>query len=126
LLNLGSFNLVVLGSRHTLIVHFAAKTSGLVAVSAMLRLLTIFRKGSFSTDYPISKLSKEAFAMAQKSRMLVTMPAEVQQWLRQYAEYNGGSLSGEVVRALREKMERAGVKDRPNRSRECSPDGASS
>lgn len=37
---------------------------------------------------------------------LVTIPVDVRKWLRDRATYNGGTQSGEVVRALREQMER--------------------
>jgi hypothetical protein len=39
-------------------------------------------------------------------RVLITMPPQVWQWLEQTALYNGSTLSGEAVRALRERMER--------------------
>jgi hypothetical protein len=40
------------------------------------------------------------------TRVLVTMPPDVRQWLEEAALYNGGTMSGETVRALRERMER--------------------
>jgi hypothetical protein len=40
------------------------------------------------------------------TRVLVTMPPDVRQWLEQTARYNGGTMSGEAVRALRERMRR--------------------
>ncbi len=49
--------------------------------------------------------------MAQKHRLLVTIPVDVRKWLRDRATYNSGTLSGEVVRALREQMER--LKSKP-------------
>ncbi len=49
--------------------------------------------------------------MAQKHRLLVTIPVDVRKWLRDRATYNGGRQSGEVVRALREQMER--LKSKP-------------
>ena len=39
-------------------------------------------------------------------RVLVTMPPQVRQWLEQTALYNGSTLSGEAVRAIRQCMER--------------------
>jgi hypothetical protein len=41
------------------------------------------------------------------------VPPDVRQWLEQTARYNGGTLSGEAVRALRERMEHEG-KHRPS------------
>jgi hypothetical protein len=40
------------------------------------------------------------------TRVLVTMPPDVRRWLEQTARYNGGTMSGEAVRALRERMQR--------------------
>jgi hypothetical protein len=45
-------------------------------------------------------------AAAGSKRVLVTMPPQVRQWLEQTALYNGSTLSGEAVRAIRERMER--------------------
>jgi hypothetical protein len=39
-------------------------------------------------------------------RVLVTIPVEVKDWLQERAKYHGGSLSAEVVRSARERMER--------------------
>ena len=49
--------------------------------------------------------------MTQNHRLLITIPADVRKWLRDRAIYNGGSQSSEVVRALREQMER--LKSKP-------------
>jgi hypothetical protein len=49
--------------------------------------------------------------MTQKHRLLITIPPEVRKWLQTNAKFNGGSQSGEVVRALREKMAR--IKSKP-------------
>jgi len=48
------------------------------------------------------------------SRVLVTLPPDVRQWLEESARYNGGTMSGEVVRSIRGRMEheRAAGKDR--------------
>jgi hypothetical protein len=40
------------------------------------------------------------------TRVLVTLPPDVRQWLEQTARYNGSTMSGEAVRALRERMRR--------------------
>jgi len=40
----------------------------------------------------------------QRKRLLVTLPDDVRKWLRTNAEFNGGTQSSEVVRALRERM----------------------
>jgi hypothetical protein len=45
-------------------------------------------------------------AAADSKRVLVTVPREVRQWLEETARYNGGTLSAEAVRAIRERMER--------------------
>jgi hypothetical protein len=42
------------------------------------------------------------------TRVLVTMPPDVRQWLERAALYNAGTMSSETVRALRERMEREG------------------
>jgi hypothetical protein len=46
-------------------------------------------------------------AATDSRRVLVTVPLEVRQWLEERARYNGGTLSAEVVRSIRERMERA-------------------
>jgi hypothetical protein len=43
-------------------------------------------------------------------RVLVTMPPQVRQWLEQTALYNGSTLSGEAVRAIRQCMEREPIR----------------
>jgi hypothetical protein len=43
-------------------------------------------------------------AQAQKARLLVTLPDDVRRWLRETSSFNGGSQSGEIVRALRMAM----------------------
>jgi hypothetical protein len=45
-------------------------------------------------------------AAAGSRRVLVTVPGEVREWLEQRARHNGGTLSGEVVRSIRERMQR--------------------
>ncbi len=52
---------------------------------------------------------------ADSKRVLVTIPVEVRDWLQERAKYHGGSLSGEIVRSARERMEKeraAAAKDR--------------
>jgi hypothetical protein len=39
-------------------------------------------------------------------RVLVTIPLEVKDWLQARAIYNGGTQSAEIVRSVRERMER--------------------
>ena len=46
-------------------------------------------------------------AETDSMRVRVTVPREVRQWLEETARYNGGTLSAEVVRSIRERMERA-------------------
>ena len=48
------------------------------------------------------------------SRILVTVPPDVRQWLEESAKFNGGTISGEAVRSMRERMSReaAGKRDR--------------
>jgi hypothetical protein len=48
----------------------------------------------------------QATAKRSRSRLLVTIPDEILRWLREHARYNGGSVSGEVVRAVRAEMAR--------------------
>jgi hypothetical protein len=55
-------------------------------------------------------------------RVLVTMPPQVRQWLEQTALYNGSTLSGEAVRAIRQCMEREPI--RPPQKRERRADAA--
>jgi hypothetical protein len=43
---------------------------------------------------------------ADSKRVLVTIPLEVKNWLHERAKYHGGSLSAEIVRSARERMER--------------------
>jgi hypothetical protein len=40
-------------------------------------------------------------ASVDKKRVLVSVPLDVQQWLEERAGYNGGTISGEVVRSMR-------------------------
>jgi hypothetical protein len=54
-------------------------------------------------------------AAADSKRVLVTVPPEVREWLEERAKYNGGTISAEAVRSIRERMEReraAAGKDR--------------
>jgi len=51
---------------------------------------------------------------ADSTRVLVTIPIDVRQWLEERARYNGATISAEAVRSMRERMEReAAKKDRP-------------
>jgi hypothetical protein len=43
------------------------------------------------------------------SRVLVTVPPDVRRWLEQTARYHGGTMSGEAVRCMRERMDREGA-----------------
>jgi hypothetical protein len=43
---------------------------------------------------------------ADSERILFTVPIDVAAWLRERAKYHGSSLSAEVVRSARERMER--------------------
>jgi hypothetical protein len=43
---------------------------------------------------------------ADSTRVLVTIPKDVRQWLDERAHYNGATLSAEVTRSLRDRMER--------------------
>jgi hypothetical protein len=45
-------------------------------------------------------------AAADSRRVLVTVPFDVREWLEERAKYHGGTLSAEVVRSARERMER--------------------
>ena len=38
-------------------------------------------------------------------RFLVTMPRDVRMWLQERAKYNGGSVSADIVRTARERMD---------------------
>jgi hypothetical protein len=40
------------------------------------------------------------------SRVLVTVPPDVRTWLEERARYNGGTMSAEAVRSMRERMDR--------------------
>jgi hypothetical protein len=50
-------------------------------------------------------------------RVLVTMPPQVRRWLEQTAQYNGSTLSGETVRAIRQCMERESIRPQQERER---------
>ena len=43
---------------------------------------------------------------AESRRVLVTVPVDVRQWLEERARYYGATLSAEIVRSARERMER--------------------
>ncbi len=45
-------------------------------------------------------------AEINSKRVLVTVPLEVREWLEDRARYHGGTLSAELVRSARERMER--------------------
>ena len=49
-------------------------------------------------------------AEASTKRVLVSMPFDVRQWLEGRARYHGGTMTAEVVRSVRERMEREGSK----------------
>jgi len=52
---------------------------------------------------------------ADTRRVWITLPAEVKNWAQERAKYHGATLSAEIVRSLRERMEReraAAGKDR--------------
>jgi hypothetical protein len=50
---------------------------------------------------------------ADSKRVLVTIPIDVRQWLEERARYNGATISAEVTRSLRDRMERErAAKDR--------------
>jgi len=47
------------------------------------------------------------------TRVLVTIPLDVKNYLMERARYNGASQSAEIVRSIRERMERdAAIRDR--------------
>jgi hypothetical protein len=50
-------------------------------------------------------------------RVLVTTPPQVRQWLEQTALYNGSTLSGEAVRAIRRCTEREPIRQPQERER---------
>jgi hypothetical protein len=43
---------------------------------------------------------------ADSKRVLVTIPIDVREWLEERAKYNGSTISAEVVRSIRGRMER--------------------
>jgi hypothetical protein len=45
-------------------------------------------------------------------RLLITCPPDVRRWLEEAARFNGGTMTGEAVRAIRAQMAREGAKDR--------------
>jgi hypothetical protein len=45
-------------------------------------------------------------AATDSKRVLVTVPRDVREWLEDRARYHGGTISAEVVRSARERMER--------------------
>jgi hypothetical protein len=49
---------------------------------------------------------------ADSTRVLVTVPIDVRQWLEDRARYNGATISAVVVMAIRDAMEREGAGDR--------------
>jgi hypothetical protein len=49
---------------------------------------------------------------ADSTRVLVTVPIDVRRWLEERARYNGSTISGEVTRSLRARMEAEGASDR--------------
>jgi hypothetical protein len=51
-----------------------------------------------------------------KRRVLVTIPADVREWLEERARYNGGTISAEACRSIRERMERERVNAGKDRS----------
>jgi hypothetical protein len=51
-------------------------------------------------------------ASVNSKRVLFTVPLDVREWLEERAKYHGGTISGEAVRSIRERMERERAKDR--------------
>ena len=45
-------------------------------------------------------------AAANSERLLITIPSDVKRYIEETARHFGGTLSGECVRAIREKMAR--------------------
>jgi hypothetical protein len=45
-------------------------------------------------------------AAPNSTRVLITTPRDVREWLEQRARYHGGTISAEAVRSIRERMER--------------------
>ncbi len=45
-------------------------------------------------------------AIEGSRRVLVSCPPDVREWLEKKARYNGGTMSTEAVRAIRERMDR--------------------
>jgi hypothetical protein len=45
-------------------------------------------------------------AAADSKRVLVTVPQDVKAWVEERAKYHGATISAEVVRSMRERMER--------------------
>jgi hypothetical protein len=43
---------------------------------------------------------------ADSTRVLITVPKDVREWSEERARYNGATISAEVTRSLRERMER--------------------
>lgn len=43
------------------------------------------------------------------TRVLLTVPREIRQWLESEARYTGSTMSAEACRAIRERMEREGI-----------------
>jgi hypothetical protein len=44
---------------------------------------------------------------ADSKRTLVTLPRDVREWLEERARYHGATMSAEIVRSVRERMERS-------------------
>ncbi|WMT70969.1 hypothetical protein [Bradyrhizobium sp. Ash2021] len=57
-------------------------------------------------------------AAVDSKRILVTVPADVRLWLEERAKYHGGTLSAEIVRCVRERMERELAKVALERAKE--------
>jgi hypothetical protein len=58
------------------------------------------------------EISECAMNAADTRRVWITLPVEVKNWAQERARYHQATLSAEVVRSLRERMEREAAKDR--------------
>jgi hypothetical protein len=48
-------------------------------------------------------------------KLMVRLPADVKEWLEAQAARNAASQASEIVRAVRERMERCGISQHPTR-----------
>jgi hypothetical protein len=86
----------------------ALERASLIAISRTIRLSGAIDANQYqrqsTIDIPL--FSESIMVSSGSKRVLVTIPIAVKEWLQARAIYNGGTQSAEIVRSVRERIER--------------------